>query len=110
LEHGVIVGSAGEGRISGASRADFAEAAVNALFGTERDRTYELAGDHAYSQIELAAEVARQSGKAIHYENLEPARNRALLVATGLSEPMADLFVDSDRGIARGELEDRSGH
>ena len=36
LEHGAVLGAAGDGRISGASRADFAAAAgreVDALFG-----------------------------------------------------------------------------
>jgi len=109
LQHGVIEGSAGEGRISGASRADFAEAAVNVLFGTERDRTYELAGDDAYTQAELAAEVARQSGRPVRYQNLATAEHRAHLLAAGLPEPVADLLVDNDGGIARGELEDHSG-
>jgi len=104
-----LLGSAGNGRVSGAARADFAEAAVNALLGSERDRVYELAGDEAYSQSELAAELSRQSGTSIACTSLEPAQYRAVLLGAGLPESMASLLVDNDLGIARGDLEDHGG-
>jgi NAD(P)H dehydrogenase (quinone) len=36
-------------------------------------KTYELAGDTAYTRSEFAAEIARQAGRAIGYVNLSEA-------------------------------------
>jgi NAD(P)H dehydrogenase (quinone) len=49
LEHGAILGCAGDGRVSAATRADFAAAAA-AVLATEghAGRTYELGGDMAF--------------------------------------------------------------
>ncbi len=110
LQHGAILGSAGSGRVAAASRADYAAAAAAVLTGAGHEgRTYELAGDVAFTMAELAAEVARQAGKPIAYRDLPEAEYSAALVGAGLPKPVADLLADSDRGIARGELEDSSG-
>jgi NAD(P)H dehydrogenase (quinone) len=48
IKHGVLLGSAGDGRISGASRADYANGAVAVLTGRPQEsQIYELAGDEA---------------------------------------------------------------
>jgi len=63
---GAFIGSAGEGKISSAARADFAEAAVAVVTGTgHENKVYELAGDASYTLAELAAEISKQTGKAI---------------------------------------------
>src|SRR5215218_9843822 len=63
LAGGAFVGSAGEGRISSATRADYAEAAVAAVTGAGHEgKTYELAGDDAWTLGDLAAEISRQTG------------------------------------------------
>ena len=60
LRDGVVAGAAGNGCQSSATRADYADAAVAALTGEGRaGRTYELAGDEAWSLPELAAEIGR---------------------------------------------------
>ena len=60
LAHGVLLGSAGEGRIASATRADYAEAAATVLtLDAQAGRVYELAGDQAYTLSELAAELSR---------------------------------------------------
>ena len=39
--------------------------------GTSHDgKTYELAGDHAYTLLDFAAEISRQTGRTIPYKNL----------------------------------------
>ncbi|WP_223198598.1 NmrA family NAD(P)-binding protein [Solihabitans fulvus] len=56
VQHGAFIGAAGEGRVSAASRVDYAEAAATVL--TTEDRTgavYELGGDEAFALAELAA-------------------------------------------------------
>lgn len=110
LQHGAIVGSAGGGRVAAATRADYAAAAVAVLTGSGHEgRVYELAGDHPFTMAELAAEVSRRAGKTIAYRDLPPAEYKAVLTGAGVPGPYADLLVDSDLGIAKGELDDSTG-
>lgn len=100
---GRLAGSAGEGRISSATRADFADAAVAVLTGEGHDgRTYELAGDSAYTLAELAAEISRQSGKDVPYVNLPQDEYAAALGAAGVpaqwAEALAAMDVDASKG------------
>ena len=110
LEHGAFVGSAGSGRIAAAARADYADAAVAVLTGPGHEKkAYELAGDRPFTMAELAAEVSRQVGKNIVYTDLPPEQYKVVLTGAGVPGPYADLLVDSDLGVARGELDDASG-
>lgn len=110
LAGGAFVGSAGEGRISSASRADFAEAAVAVLTGDGHDgRIYELAGDDAYILADLAAEVSRQTGRDIPYRNLEEAGYAAVLVGVGLPEGFAAQIAAWDASVAKGSLFEDGG-
>lgn len=109
LQHGAVIGSAGQGLISSAARLDYAEAAAVALIEDAGSRTvHELAGDGSYTLAEFAAELSRQSGKPIPYVNLPLAEYRAALVSAGLPEPLAALLADSDAAAARGALWDES--
>jgi NAD(P)H dehydrogenase (quinone) len=108
--HGVIMGSAGEGRVSAASRADYAEAAAAVLTGEgHAGKVYELAGDSGFTYGELAAEVARQSGREVVYKDMPEDEYARALVGFGLPEPLARALADSDIGIKRGELFDGGG-
>ena len=50
LYDGVVLGSAGDGRISSAARADYAAAAAAVLLADDQaGKVYELAGDEAYT-------------------------------------------------------------
>ena len=109
LQHGVLVGCSGAGRVAAAARADYADAAVAVLTGNPEKTVYELAGDAPFTKAELADEVSRQAGKPIVYRELPPAEYRAVLVGTGLPGPVADLYVDFDVKTALGDLDDRSG-
>ncbi|TDT98529.1 NAD(P)H dehydrogenase (quinone) [Streptomyces sp. 846.5] len=105
LEHGAVVGSAGEGRVASATREDFAAAAV-AVLTTEghENQAYELSGDTAWSFDEYAAEVAAQAGVPVVYRELTPEQHLQLLLDAGLPAPFAEILVDVDAGISRGEL------
>ncbi|AKI98860.1 NAD(P)H dehydrogenase (quinone) [Archangium gephyra] len=110
LAHGALVGSAGEGRVAAATRADYAAAAVAVLTGSgHENKVYELAGDTAFTMTELAAEVSRKAGKAIVYKDLPPEQYQGVLVGAGVPGPFAGVLVDSDVGASRGELNDASG-
>ncbi|MFB6893020.1 SDR family oxidoreductase [Kitasatospora sp. NPDC056327] len=106
VERGVVVGSAGpEGRIATAPRGDYADAAVAVLTGEGHEgAVYELSGDAAWSLPELAAELALVSGRPVGFREVTPAGHREILVGAGLPEGFADILVDVDAGIARGEL------
>ncbi|MCC7645629.1 MULTISPECIES: SDR family oxidoreductase [unclassified Janthinobacterium] len=106
LEHGVVLGAAQNGRFSSAARADYAAAAAAVLTAAQPQAIYELAGDQGFTLAEYAAEVARQSGKAIVYKDLPQADFKAALVSVGVPEGFADLLADSDAGTAKGGLED----
>ncbi len=105
LAGGAFIGSAGEGRIASATRADYAEAAAVIILGEGHDgKTYELAGDEAYTLTDLAAEISRQSGREIPYKNLPEKDYAAALVGFGLPEPMAAAFARYDADAAEGAL------
>ena len=107
LQHGAFIGSAGEGRIASAARADYAEAAAVVLTTPgQSGKVYELAGDEAYTLAEFSAELSRQSGKAIPYVDLPENDYKAALIGAGLPEPIAGLLADSDSGAAKGGLFD----
>ena len=106
---GAVYGCAGDGRISAAARADYAEAAAVALSGDgHAGKVYELGGDTAFTLAELAAEIGRQVGKTIGYVNLGEPEYKKVLLGVGLPEPYAALLADSDTGISKGALYDES--
>ncbi|WP_051400239.1 Rossmann-fold NAD(P)-binding domain-containing protein [Haloechinothrix halophila] len=71
VEYGAVFGSAGDGRVSAASRADYAAAAAAVLTGDgHAGKVYELGGDQAFTLSELAAEVSRVAGKNVEYRDL----------------------------------------
>jgi len=107
LAHGAFLGSAGGGRIASAARADYAAAAAAVLLlDGQAGKTYELAGDTSYTLTDLAAEIARQSGKPVVYKDLPEAEFKGVLVGVGLPEGVAALLSDSDAGVAKGALQD----
>ena len=109
LQHGVLLGAAGDGRFASAARSDYAAAAVAVLTGTgHENKIYELAGDTSFTLSELAAEVSKQSGKPVSYKNLPPDDYQKALVSVGLPAALAELLADADAGAARGELDSAS--
>jgi NAD(P)H dehydrogenase (quinone) len=110
VEHGVLLGSADDGRLNAATRADLAAAAAEVIAGEGHEgRIYELGGDVAFTLPELAETISRESGKPVAYRNLPEAAYAEALVGFGLPEGFARILADSDRGIARGELFTDSG-
>lgn len=110
LQHGAFIGSAGSGRIASATRADYAEAAAAVLtLPVGANRSYELAGDSAYTLAEFVAELQRQTGRAVVYQDLPQPAFEGALVGAGLPAPFAALLADSDAGASRGALFD-DGH
>jgi NAD(P)H dehydrogenase (quinone) len=110
LQYGAMGGSAGTGRVAAAARADFADAAVAVLTGEGHEGTvYELAGDARFTMAELAAEVSRQTGKQVVYNDMPAEQYRDMLVGAGLPAPVAEMLADADLGLGLGELDRESG-
>jgi len=110
LASGQVLGAAGEGRISAATRSDFAEAAAVVLAeGDHAGAVYELAGDDAFTMAEYAAALGAATGREIGYTDLPAEEYAAALESAGVPAPFAQLLAGSDVGIAAGDLEDRSG-
>ena len=109
-QHGVVLGSAGAGRISAATRADYAAAAAAVLTADgQQGRVYELGGDQAFTMTELASEISNATGQDIAYQDLSVDEYTQVLIDAGLPEPAAALYADSDRAIAQGDLHVTSG-
>ncbi len=109
LEHGVFIGAAGEGKIAAATRADYAAAAARVISEDDHaGKVYELAGDEAWTLSQLSAELSKQSGKKVAYQNLSEADFAAALKGVGLPAALADMLADSDVGASKGGLFDDS--
>jgi NAD(P)H dehydrogenase (quinone) len=103
LERG-IVGAAGAGKVSAATRADYAEAAAAVLAGEgHAGAVYELGGE-PFTMAELAEVISAATGRTVTYTDLPPEQYQAVLVRAGLPEEMAAMVADGDRGVAAGEL------
>lgn len=109
LGAGAFIGSAGAGKISSAARADFAEAAAVVLSQNgHQGKVYELAGDQAYTLAELAAELSKQTGRSIPYQNLPEEEYAQILKSVGIPEGFALAIASWDVSASRGDLYDAS--
>ncbi|MGZ4663076.1 MAG: SDR family oxidoreductase [Arthrobacter sp.] len=105
LAQGAVAGSAGDGKVSAAARADYAHAAAAVLVADgQAGKVYELGGDKAFSMADLAAEISAATGKAVSYNDLPAGDYAELLASVGVPEAFAEILADSDMGIARGDL------
>lgn len=109
LNTGVLFGAAGTGRVAGAARADYAQAAAAVLTDdSHAGKVYELGGDERLTYAELAAAIAQVSGKPVRYQDLPESEYAAALAAAGFPAPLAATLASSDAGVARGELDTTS--
>lgn len=109
-ESGVIVSSAGEGRVASASRADFAEAAAVVLLEDGHvGQVYELAGDVAWDFAELAAVMADVLGRPVALASLSQEEHRAALEGAGLDAGTVGFLTVLDANIRDGDLAQADG-
>jgi NAD(P)H dehydrogenase (quinone) len=105
LEHKAILGSAGSGRVSAATRADYAAAAAAVLVEDgPRNHAYELGGDSAFTLAEYAGTLSDLTGEQIAYVDQPPAEYQAFLESVGVPSGMAQVLADADLGLSRGDL------
>ena len=102
---GAMYGAAQDGKISSATRADYAEAAAKVLTGSTHDhKTYELASSTSFTKADLAQFIADESGKAVDYINLSAAELTQALSQAGLPAPLINVIVDADVQTAKGAM------
>lgn len=106
IERGVVLGSAGTGRVSAATRADYAAAAAAVLLAptVTPGAVHELGGA-PFTLAEYAAVLQAASGKPVTYRDVPASELAAALTSAGVPEAYAGVLADSDEGIARGDLE-----
>lgn len=110
LQHGAVLGSAGDGRVSAATRADLAEAAAVVLTSADQGgQVYELGGDEAFTLTELAEVITEATNRPVSYRDLPAEQYAQALVDVGVPSAFATVLADSDLGIARGNLLMTSG-
>ncbi|MFC9438146.1 SDR family oxidoreductase [Nocardia sp. NPDC057030] len=110
VESGVLNGAAGEGRVAGAARADYAEAAAKVLTTDGRaGQVYELGGDERLTYAELAEVISSVAGRPVRYQNLPQADYAAALQQAGLPADYAHALADADAGIQQALLDVTSG-
>ncbi|WP_370207327.1 SDR family oxidoreductase [Pararhodobacter marinus] len=109
LQAGAVAGANASGKISPATRADYAEAlAVLASDDAHAGKVYELAGDEAFTMPDFAAEVSAQTGRDVPYAAMSKEASAQMLEQVGLPAPVAQIFADSDACAAEGALFDDS--
>lgn len=109
VEHGSVIGSAGEGRISAATRADYAAAAAAVLTGdVSEDHIYELAGDEGFTMSDYSAALADVSGKPVNYVDMPEADFRAALEGIGVPAPWPAVLAETSAKSAKDALFDES--
>lgn len=114
LEHvvssGELLGSSGNGKISAATRADFADADVAVLTTKgHENKTYELAGDEAFTLSDLARVISEVTKKTIVYRNLSVEEYAKALILAGLPEGVAHFLAGTHVATEKGDLFDNSG-
>ena len=107
---GVLLASAGDGRVASATRADFA-AATAAVLTTEghQGKVYELSGDVAWDYDDLAAAFAEVLGRDVRYRRVSSAEHLEALTGAGLDEGTAGFLVALDGNTRDGALALQTG-
>jgi NAD(P)H dehydrogenase (quinone) len=103
---GIITAAAGGGRIAGATRPDFADAAAVAITGESYlGRVLELSGDAAFSYADLAAAAAQIWGRDVAYLALTGEQMLSQFSSLGLDAKTAQVLATIDDAIAAGHLD-----
>ncbi|WP_138754077.1 SDR family oxidoreductase [Paenibacillus sinopodophylli] len=109
VQYGALVANAGAGRVHSAYRYDLALAGAVVL--TEEgheNQVYNLAANTTWSFEELAAAIAKVSGKAVVYNPISFDEQKALLLQAGLPEGVAIMVAAINQSVADGETSQTS--
>ena len=106
---GHVFGAAGEGRVNGAARRDYAEAAaVVVTTDGHAGKTYELGGQPSLTYPEIAQAVGTVIGAEVSYVNQSVEEYQQTLEGAGLPAEVAQMIAGWDTAIADGALQTSS--
>jgi len=101
---GILEAAVGDGKVSSASRKDYAEAAARVLIDdSHRNEVYELAGK-PWDYQELAAAASELTGQKIKYHAVSGEDRLISLKNAGLPPDIAGFVVALDQSIEAGAL------
>lgn len=104
---GVLLTSAGSGRVASAARADYAAAAAAVLTTDGHDgRVYELSGDVAWTFDEFAETASEVLGRPVSVQHVTADEQRAILTDAGVDEGTIWFLTSIDTDIRAGILGD----
>ncbi|MGP5703484.1 NmrA family NAD(P)-binding protein [Glutamicibacter arilaitensis] len=111
LNSGMVLGAAGEGKISAAARADYADAAAAVLLSEEEQsgKIYELGSDVPFTLAQVAGAVGAAAGQDVAYQEVDPEQLEKIYADAGVPGPFAHILVDTDVRIREGALEVGTG-
>ena len=102
---GVIEAASGNGRVSSATRSDYAEAAARVLTGEgHAGKIYELCGE-PWDYNDLAEVASQLTGREVTYRPINADERTKNLLAAGLSPEITGFVVAIDRSIEAGTLD-----
>jgi NAD(P)H dehydrogenase (quinone) len=97
---------ASNGKTSFTARHDMAEVAANILIGTGHEgKEYAIANKEKYDMFEIATMLSDITGKQVNYLNPNKEDYHKALIANGVPEMYANLFVGFGQAIAEGEFD-----
>jgi len=104
ITSGTLYHATGTGRRAPITREDCAAAAAAALLTSEGKRVYDIGGPEAISADDLAAILARISGKRVEAVNITGEQLVAGMEQAGVPKEMAPMLARFDLDIAKGYL------
>ncbi|MEU1590414.1 SDR family oxidoreductase [Micromonospora sp. NPDC005710] len=104
LGSGTILGATGGSKISAATRADYAGAAVAALTSREDGNAVHELGGTAFTFDELAEAVSEVTGTTVVHQDMSATELASALESVGLDAGTAGFVAALDTSIANGEL------
>lgn len=110
IASGTLYHATGTGRRAFITREDCAAAATAALLSAEGKRVYDIGGPEALSADDLAALLAKISGKPVKAVNVPVEGLIGGLVGAGVPKEMAGVLARFDTDAAKGYLGIVAGH
>jgi len=108
---GVFHSSLGNARVSFLDVRDIAVVAAKSLSGGEHSgKTYELNGPEALTYSELAAKIAKHSGRDVQYVDIPAEKQREAMLGQGMPEWQADALLDLHAYYIKGKGCKIDGH
>ena len=105
IDMGQLFAAAGDGRASYVTRADCARAAAAALMNATGREVLDITGPESIGQADIAALLSDIAGKDIPYVPMPAEDMVQAMIANGLPEFMARVFVSFDQATAEGYLD-----